>query len=386
MKRSLTPFFLLALLSGSSAFSKADCRFPTLKGSKPLAIAHRGASGYRPEHTLAAYQMAMDLGADFIEPDLVSTKDGHLIARHEPNIIDTTDVKSRAEFASRRKTKKVDGEASEGFFAEDFTLTEIKTLRAVQSHSYRDHSYDGLFEIPTFDEIIELVSAHEKRTGRKVGIYPETKHPSYFRAQGLPLEEKLLDTLIAHKFTDPERVFIQSFEVSNLRDTLTTLMKAKAVRFPLLQLYGDFKSIPYDFMIAGQKQTYGELAKKEALKSIVALYASGIGPWKDSFILKEKINATQDIDGNGQAEARQRLQKSILPLVADAHAAKLQVHPYTLRNEERFGTVGYSSVIEEMKSLIALGVDGIFSDYPDSIAVALDSYCESAARAKNPKD
>lgn len=384
MQPARIAFILVGLLFPVSAYSGSTCRFPTLSGKKPLEIAHRGASGYRPEHTLAAYQMAMDLGADFIEPDLVSTKDGYLIARHEPNIIDTTDVKSRPAYSSRRKSKKIDGHLTEGYFTEDFTLKEIKSLRAVQSHSYRDLSYDGLFEIPTFDEIVQLVQAHEERTGRKVGIYPETKHPSYFRALGLPLEEKLLDTLIIHKFTDPERVFIQSFEVSNLRDTLTTLMKAKAVRFPLLQLYGDFQSIPYDFTLAGQKQTYGDLAKKEALISIVAKYATGIGPWKDSFILKEKLNKPQDIDGNGKDEARQRLKGVTLPLVADAHAAKLQVHPYTLRNEERFGTVGYQSVIEEMRILIAMGVDGIFSDYPDSIKVALDTYCKAAASAKRP--
>lgn len=333
---------------------QASCKFSTLSGNKPLAVAHRGASGYRPEHTLAAYQMAMDLGADFIEPDLVITKDGHLIARHEPNIIDTTDVRSRPEFAKRLTKKLVDGESTEGYFAEDFTLAEIKTLRAVQSFPFRDSSYNGIFEIPTFDEIIALVLDYEKMSGRKVGIFPETKHPTYFRKMGKPLEEKLLEALVKHKFTDPKRVFIQSFEVENLQKTLPALMKEKSLKFPLVQLLSAATHQPYDFKLAGDARTYGQLMQKSVLKNFVASYASGIGPWKDSVLAKGK--ATE--------------------LVADAHAAGLLVIPYTFRNEERFRATGYRSVLDELKAMTALGVDGFFADSVDVVDVAVKEFCK----------
>lgn len=194
----------------------------TLNGQAPLVIGHRGASGELPEHTLAAYQLAILQGADFIEPDLVSTKDGVLIARHEPELSLTTDVAIK--FPERETTKMVDGQEVEGWFAEDFTLEEIKTLRAVQARPYREQSFNGLYEIPTFDEIIDLVQSIEARTGLKVGIYPETKHPTYFDDRGLSLEEKLVDTLIKQGFTDPNRIFIQSFEVENLLDLKQNLL------------------------------------------------------------------------------------------------------------------------------------------------------------------
>lgn len=360
------------LALSSSFFKQPDKPLPgsTLHGQKPLVIGHRGASAYRPEHTLAAYQLAMEMGADFIEPDLVISKDGFLIVRHEPNIVQTTDVASRPAFADRRRSKLVDGRSEEGYFAEDFTLAEIKTLRTVQSLPDRDQSFNGQFPIPTFAEVIELVKAYEAKTGRKVGIYPETKHPSYFRSQGLPLEEKLIETLIAQGFTDPQRIFIQSFEVGNLKDVLAPALKARGLAFPLVQLMGSFTAQPYDFQLAGRKETYGDLAKAENLKNFVASYARGIGPWKGSFILRSKVEAV-DLNGDGQAEATESLTGEVLPLIADAHAAGLLVHPYTLRSEERYQAVQYKEALDEYRSLIELGVDGFFTDFPDTGVAAL---------------
>ncbi|MBC7658081.1 MAG: glycerophosphodiester phosphodiesterase [Chitinophagaceae bacterium] len=369
-------FLLFIALLPSGILSASSCKFKTLSGEKPLVIGHRGAAGYRPEHTIASYQMAMYIGADFIEPDLVSTKDGTLIARHEPNIIDTTNVKSHPEFANRRRTKIVDGAPMSGFFTEDFTLAEIKTLRAVQSHAYRDFTYNDQFPIPTFDEIIMAVEAYEKKSGRKVGIYPETKHPTYFRSLGLPLEDKLIDTLVAHKFTDPKRVFIQSFEVDSLKRVVAGAMKRKGIKLPLIQLYDEFRLQPYDFVLSKDPRTFGDLAQKNILKNFVATYAAGIGVWKDSFIEKEAINPKADLNGDGIADAPEKLTGKVLPLIADAHAAHLLVHPYTMRNEERYLALGYHTVLDELHQLIELGSDGIFSDFPDSVRFAVDTYCK----------
>ena len=176
-----------------------EYRWRTLDGAPPLVIAHRGASGYRPEHTLASYALAIEMGADYIEPDLVATKDGRLIARHEPLLDDTTDVRSRAAFASRRSTKVLDGKSVEGFFASDFTLAEIKQLRAVQANPARSKDYDGKYEVPTFDEILDLLAEESAKRKRRIGVYPETKHPAFHLALGLPLEERLLEALAASR-------------------------------------------------------------------------------------------------------------------------------------------------------------------------------------------
>jgi len=164
----------------------------------PIVIAHRGASGERPEHTIGAYALAIDQGADFIEPDLVSTSDGVLVARHENEISETTDVASHPEFADRKTTKVIDGLSLTGWFTEDFTLAELKTLRArerLPQLRAANTTYDGTWDIPTLDEIITLVQRREKETGRRIGLYPETKHPGHFRKLGLPLEEPLVATL-----------------------------------------------------------------------------------------------------------------------------------------------------------------------------------------------
>ncbi|MFM7706496.1 MAG: glycerophosphodiester phosphodiesterase family protein, partial [Gammaproteobacteria bacterium] len=184
----------------------------------PLVIAHRGASGHRPEHTLESYRLAIEMGADFIEPDLVSTRDGHLVARHEPDITQTTDVAQRPQFADRRRSATIDGVAHTGWFTVDFTLDELRTLRAVQPRPYRSKEFDGMFKVPTLQEIIALAKAGTAATGRTIGIYPETKHPTWHCEQGLPLERALLAALDAAGWTTREApVFIQCFESGNLR-------------------------------------------------------------------------------------------------------------------------------------------------------------------------
>ena len=308
--------------------------------AKPVIIAHRGASGERPEHTIAAYTLAIEQGADFIEPDLVSTKDGVLVARHENEISGTTDVAARPEFAARKTTKIIDGQSETGWFTEDFTLAELKTLRARERlPQLRSTAFDGQFQIPTFAEVIAVAKA------RKVGVYPETKHPSYFTAIGLPLEAKLLANLKAvgwTRRTDP--VFIQSFEVGNLK-RLRPLTKLR-----LVQLMGD--GAPAD----SPATSYADMATPAGLKAVAA-YANGIGPDK-------KMVLPRTVDGH-LAPATS--------LVADAHAAGLTVHPWTLRAENYFLPADFKSgadprahgdVAAEACAFLRAGVDGIFSDFP----------------------
>jgi glycerophosphoryl diester phosphodiesterase len=220
----------------------------------PLVIGHRGASGYRPEHTIAAYELAIQMGADYIEPDIVSTKDGILIARHENDISETTDVANRPEFSNRKTTKKIDGKDVNAWFTEDFTLAEIKTLRAKERLPFRNHSFDGRFEIPTLQEVIDLAKRKSVQTGRTIGIYPETKYPTYFQSINLPLEKPLVSILETNGYTSKnDPVFIQSFEVENLKqlDKMTDL--------PLIQLLDEANKQPYDFVVKGDSRTYGDL-------------------------------------------------------------------------------------------------------------------------------
>lgn len=338
----------------------------TLTGEAPIVIGHRGASGLRPEHTLESYRLAIELGADFIEPDLVSTKDGVLVARHENEISGTTDVSDRAEFADRRATKSIDGREVTGWFTEDFTLAELKTLRAKERlPQIRSTEFDGLFEVPTLKEVIDLVKQVEAETGRKIGIYPETKHPTYFDSIGLSLEEPLIDTLVETEFTDPSRIFIQSFEVTNLQTDLTQLMAEAGIDLPLVQLFNEFKLQPYDFVVSGDSRTYGDLISADSLKDFVSTYANGIGPSKRTFVLTEPLETPIDANGDGKAEVTERLTGEVLPVVENAHAAGLLVHPYTFRNEERYLTADYLGNPElEYRQFIELGVDGYFTDFP----------------------
>jgi len=299
-----------------------------------LIIGHRGSAGYRPEHTLAAYELGARMGADYIEPDLVTTKDHVLVARHEPNITDTTDVASHPEFAGRKTTKTIDGVTQTGWFTDDFTLAELKTLRAKErlpDVRQRNTLYDGRYQVPTFQEVIDLVKRLDRELHRDIGIYPETKHPTYFRAEGLPLEELLVQTLNRNGLNRRgAKVFVQSFEISNLKAL------NKVLRVPLVQL----------------------LDSPDVLKG-VAEYADGVGPFKDYII-------PRDASGHSLAPTS---------FVADAHAAGLVVHPYTFRNENQFlpledrrGTDpnAYGNAFAEDQRFFAAGVDGIFTDNPDT--------------------
>ncbi len=319
--------------------------------SLPLVIAHRGASGYRPEHTLAAYELAIDMGADYIEPDIVSTRDGQLIARHENEISQTTDVCDRQEFASRQTTKMIDGRAVTGWFTEDFTLGEMKSLRAKERLPFRNRDYDGQFEIPTLAEILTLAQQKSTETRRKIGIYPETKHPSYFRAIGLPLEEPLIKCLAHYGYchsNDP--IFIQSFEVANLQQL------ARMTELPLVQLFEAENQQPYDFVATGNPRTYGDLTAPEALAK-VADYAQGIGVYK-------RLIVPVGDDG--------RLQ-SPTTLIEDAHRVGLAVHAWTFRRENHFLALDYESDEQaEYEQFYRLGVDGVFSDFPDTALAVRD--------------
>lgn len=284
---SLAAVGLLASCAGTGSMFGSSPSYPTLTGAQPLVIGHRGASGYLPEHTLASYRKAIEMGADFIEPDLVVTKDGELVARHEPNITATTDVSARPEFANRKKTRKVDGVAETGWFVTDFTLAELRTLRAKQPNPARDPSFNNQFTIPTFREILELAKAESVRTGRTIGVYPETKHPTYHVDASLPIEPRLLMILAEYGYTKKESpVIIQSFEVANLK----ALRKQTGVR--LVQLVDgdgvDAKGAvtlvapfdkPYDFAVAKDKRTFADLLTPKGLAEIKT-YADGIGPWK----------------------------------------------------------------------------------------------------------
>ena len=321
-----------------------------------IVIAHRGASGYLPEHTLAAYATAILQGADFIEPDLVMTRDGHLIVRHD-NVLDrTTDVAQRPAFAARRTTRQIDGTAITGWFSEDFTLAEIQTLRAVERIPEvrpANCRFDGQFTIPTLTDVLRLVRAMACATGRKIGIYPETKHPTHFQQLDLPLEEPLLETLHRNGFGSGEPVFIQSFEVANLRK-LRSL-----TRIPLIQLLAR-QGQPYDVATAGDSLSYDQMATPEGLAQI-ATYADGVGPEKNHFLLP--------LDEAGRLDPIHATD-----FVQNAHRVGLKVHPYTFRAENCFLPTNHRQGADpkargdmegEMAIFLSLGIDGFFTDQAD---------------------
>lgn len=386
--------------SGASGASAAHQR-PDRQGL--IVIAHRGASGYRPEHTLEAYRLAIRQGADFIEPDLVATSDGVLIARHENEISGTTDVASRPEFAGRKTTKSIDGVPVTGWFTEDFTLAEIKTLRArerIPAIRPRNVRFDGLFQVPTFAEVVALAK-RESRNGRIIGVYPETKHPTYFAREGrrldgtpirISLGGKLIETLVEQGFTDPKRVFIQSFEVQNLIELKRTIMPDAGVSLPLVQLYDDIGGEkPYDMVYnvargedldaiygglihkieggIGATTTYGDLTTQPVLDWMRANYARGIGPWKVNLLPRVPLDPKVDANGDGKAELGTRNTGMVHPLLGRALQAGLLVHPYTLRAEEPFLTQTANGVsqtaLAEAVQLYGLGVHGFFIDHPD---------------------
>ena len=378
---ALTAALALAACGGSDSPS-----YPTLSGDTPLVIGHRGASGYRPDHTLESYKLAIDMGADFIEPDLVATKDGVLVARHEPNITGTTDVATRPEFASRKTTKNVDGVNEEGWFVSDFTLAELKTLRAVQPLSDRDQSYNGKFQIPTFEEVLDLAKAEGTKAGRTVGVYPETKHPTYHAKLGLPLEDRLLAVLSKYGYTTKASpVIVQSFEVSNLKYLrtktqvrLVQLVDANDVNADgSMDLTAPYDK-PYDFAVAGDSRTFASLLTPAGLKEIKT-YADGIGPWKPYLIPSKQVDANKDgkpddLNGDGKIDERDRVMMPATSVVKDAHAAGLFVHAYTFRNEaKRLASDFKGDPKAEYKLFFNLGVDGVFSDFTDTAKAARDN-------------
>ena len=336
----------------------------------PLVIGHRGAAGYRPEHTLASYELAARMGADFMEPDLVITRDGVLVCRHEPEIGGTTDVAQHPEFAGRRVTKVLDGTAVTGWFTEDFTLAELKTLRAVERlPDVRQHNrlYDRRYEVPTFQEMLDLRRRLSAELDREIGVYPETKHPTYFQAAGLPLERRLLDTLRRNGLNHAAApVFVQSFEVANLGRLRELGLRTAAVQ--LLSASG----APFDTVARGSGPTYADLSTPAGLRGI-ARYAQGIGPDKAQVIPRLA-------DGTlGTPTA----------LVADAHRAGLVVHPYTFRAENTFlpvnlrvGTVptDYGLAIDEQVTFLRVGLDGLFTDNADVGVVAREEFLTTAGR------
>ncbi|MES1254646.1 MAG: glycerophosphodiester phosphodiesterase [Acidobacteriota bacterium] len=314
-----------------SGLALAGLALAVAPSPRPLIIGHRGASGHRPEHTLEGYTLAIDMGADVIEPDLVSTKDGVLIARRENEIGGTTDVAEK--FPARKTTKVVDGQTVTGWFTEDFTLAEIKSLRARERLPFRSHQFDGLFLVPTFDEVVSLAERRGREVGRQIAVYPETKHPTYFRGIGLPLEEPLVAVLTKHGLTEKASpVFIQSFEASSL-ERLRPLIGVRRVQL----------------LDEGADARPGRLDE-------IARYADGVGPNK-------RLVVPAAADGR------------LLPpttLVRDAHATRLFVHVWTMRSEDVFLSPSYGGdPRKEIRQFADLGVDGIFTDFPDIAAAVL---------------
>ncbi|WP_327307641.1 glycerophosphodiester phosphodiesterase [Streptomyces sp. NBC_01298] len=330
----------------------------------PTVIGHRGASGYRPEHTLGSYQLALDLGADVVEQDLVPTKDGHLVCRHENEIGGTTDVADHPGFASRKTTKTVDGIAVTGWFTEDFTLAELKTLRAkerIPALRQRNTLYDGRWDVPTFEEVLRWADREGRRRGKRVWLHVETKHPSYFRGLGLGLEEPLAKLL--RRYGRDGRgapLFLQSFEPSSIQ-RLSRLVSAP--RVVLLSAAG---TRPWDFELAKDPRTVADLVKPEGLRWIAG-FAQGIGPTMDLILPR---------DAAGKLGAP-------TTLVADAHARGLILHPYTARNENNFlpadfrkgaDPTAYGDAFGAFKAYFEQGIDGIFTDQPDTGLLAAEAF------------
>lgn len=336
---------------------------PEYQLPKILVVGHRGASALRPEHTLASYQKAIDDGADFIEPDLVSTKDGVLVTRHENEIGGTTNVSTLSQFADRKTTKNIDGKDLTGWFTEDFTLSELQQLKArerIPEFRPANTAYNDLYPVPTLEQVIELAEANYKKTGKIIGLYIETKHPTYFKNQKLAMEDTLLKTLAKYKYTrDIAPVYLQSFEVQNLKDLKNELDLHKTLKHAqIIQLYDAKTSQPADFVESGETKTYADLATAEGLKD-VAKYANGVGPSK-GYIL--------NFNDKGSVQTTS--------FITDAHTAGLKVHPYTFRPENNYLPTPLkcsqdkpaercpSGALKEFEAYFKAGVDGVFTDDP----------------------
>lgn len=384
LKKICNAFFGLGLLLAAAAPATAHEENARRRADNaPLVIGHRGgANGYLPEHTLEAYALGISLGADYIEPDLVATKDGHLIARHEPNLIDTTNVKDLPQFANRRRTVMLDGVPTDGFFASDFTLAEIKQLRAVQSFAERDQSFNGKFQIPTLAEVIDLAKRKSREEGRRIGIYPETKHPTYHQSIGLPLEDRLLNVLSAAGWNQRNApVFIQSFETANLR----YLRSKTSVRLIQLVDANDVKpdgtldlskpyDKPYDWVVSNRDGLFSDLLTPRGLQEVKG-YADGIGPWKPYLISSAcktvQAGACADVTGDGAIDERDRVLLPPTNVIANAHRLGLLVHPYTFRSEQKRLTGSFGgNAVNEYLAFYEAGVDGVFSDFADTAVAA----------------
>lgn len=382
--KTLLGWLLLAGCATPTPFS-----FPTLDGSAPLVIAHRGASGYLPEQTLEAYQLAVDQGADALEMDLIATKDGKLIARHDPNLSYSTDVAQHPEFASRKRVDwLVDGEKQTGFFAHDFTLEEIKSLGAIATDAERPQQHNGTFRVATFAEILALAASQSAKLGRPLILYPETKNPTYHRELGLPLEAELLRELRAARLDAPSApVFVQSFEPSSLR-----LLRQLGLSTKLVQLIDgddyDFRTgtityappfdRPYDWTRAGITKRFDSMVSREGLAEIKT-YADGIGPWKPYLIpvqaqLDGAGNPT-DLTGDGKISLSDAQTQRPTALLQDAHKLGLFVHPFTFRSEPRRLAQSYGGNPEaEYLQFYRLGIDGLFSDFPNTALRAREQF------------
>jgi glycerophosphoryl diester phosphodiesterase len=362
------------------------------KDDGPLVTGHRGAPGYLPDHTLEGYRLAIEMGADYIEPDLVATKDGHLIARHEPNIGATTDVAEKFP-PERMTTHVVDGAEITDYFATDFTLREIRTLRAVQPFADRPQEFNGQFKIPTFEEVLALAKREGRKRGRAVGVYPETKHPTYHQQLGLPLERRLVEALrdagLNHKRSP---VIIQSFEQANLRHLnritrvrLSQLVDAWDVNLDGSLVYDSTSTRPYDWTVSGNPElmnrTYGFFATNEGLDEI-ARYADIVAPWKPYIVPTTGTDengdgAPDDVTGDGEVDERDRDIARPTSLIRRAHKRGLDVHTWTFRDEDyRLAAQYEGDPKEEYKLFYALGIDGLFSDFPDTALEAREEFFE----------
>lgn len=391
---------------------------PALATPPLLVIAHRGASGERPEHTLEAYRLAIAQGADFIEPDLVPTRDGVLVVRHENALSGSTDVADRPEFADRKVRKQIDGVWIEDWFAEDFTLAEIRRLRARETRPDvrpANTAFDGRFGIPTFDEVIALAKAEGERLGRSIGVYPETKHPTFFLHEGrhrdgtpiaMDTSAMLVDALVAQGFTDPALVFIQSFEIDNLRRLRHGLMPKAGVALPLVLLLGDTSGRsdptttnfgqPYDLVWfasrsddltarygalaaavpgLGAATHYGDLVVPTALAALRS-DVDGLGPWTASLVQATSAPA-------GAADPRPRLGAAMAPWLAEARRLGFAVHAYTVRAEPPYRFVDADGREQSPEALVRLlagaGVTGVFADQPGLAAGVRDALRRDAA-------
>lgn len=365
----------------------------TLDGKQPVVVAHRGASGYLPEETYEAYVKAIELGADAIEPDLVSTKDGVLIARHDPNLAYSTNVASIAKFADRKKTISVDGETQTGWFAGDFTFAEIKELGGISTDAERPQQFNGLYKVVSFQEIIDLAKVRSVN-GRVVAVYPETKNPSFHREIGLPLEDKLIAIVKAAGWNSKDApIFVQSFEPSSLK-----YLKANGLNTKLIQLI-DADDVdlatgaltfaapydrPYDWFKSGDKRLFSAMVTPAGLAEIKG-YADGIGPWKPYIIsVKGQLGAdgkVKDVNGDGKVNYADASSLPPTTLIADAHKAGLFVHAYTFRNESRRIPADFKNdPKEEYKAFYRLGLDGLFSDFADTAIAARAEYLKEMGR------